>query len=219
MNEIMAHKEPWTTDTAINDFLETLELPPEPVVKQYMAERAPLEAAAPAEGSQAPDFSLERLTPEGQRSGEFVSLADFCGRPLALLFGNYTCPIYRGQLASFAAAHAEFGERIAFLVVYIKEEHPEDGWQLDINRDQCVVYYQPNTADERAAVAADLMRKHKFIIPTVMDGMDNAVCDLYAGSPERLYILDENGTVLHRSPPGPFDMSTVNAWRAALARV
>jgi len=210
---------PWTPDEAINDFLATLELPPEPVVKQYMKEREPLEAAAPSEGEIAPAFSLEKLTAEGQRTGEQLSLADFSGKPLALLFGNYTCPIYRGQLECFSAAYAEFGDRMAFLIVYVKEEHPDDGWQLGINLDQCVVYTQPATADERAKIAADFVARYSVTIPMVMDDMNNTVCDLYAGSPERLYLLDESGVVVHRSPAGPFNMEAVDAWREALARI
>lgn len=208
---------PWTNDEQVNDFLTTLELPPEPIMKQYQAEREVLEAVAPKVGEQAPEFRLEKLTSEGVRSGEYVSLSDFQGHKLALLFGNYTCPVYRGQLDSFADAYRTHGERLAFLIVYVREEHPEDGWQVGINHDQCVVYTQPTTLDERAAVAADLIKQHSIHIPTVLDGMDNAVCTLYNGSPERLYLLDETGKVMHRSPAGPFNMDAVNAWREALS--
>ncbi len=208
---------PWTNDEQVNDFLATMELPPEPVMKQYIAAREIIEAKVPKEGEKAPEFRLEKLSPEGRRSGEQVSLSDFRGRKVALLFGNYTCPIYRGQLDSFADAYRLHGDRIEFLTVYVKEEHPEDGWQVGINHDQCVIYTQPETLDQRAAIAADLIKRHSISIPVVMDGMDNAVCTQYNGSPERLYLLDESGVVLHRSPAGPFNMDAVKAWRDALA--
>jgi len=51
----------------------------------------------------------------------------------------------------------------------------------------------------------------------VIDDMKNTACDLYAGSPERLYIIDEQGVVTHRSPEGPFQMDAVNAWCDALS--
>ncbi len=210
---------PWTTDAAVNEFLQDLELPPEPVLKQYMQERAVLEAAAPKPGEPAPDFRLEKLAASGARSGKFVSLADYRGRPLALVFGNFTCPIYRGQLEQFIAAYAEHGERIAFLKIYVKEEHPEDGWQLGINRDQCVVYNQPQDADARADIAGDLIARFQLPMPVVLDDMQNSVCTAYHAAPERLYILDSAGVVLHRSPPGPFHMDAVDAWRAALRRL
>ena len=44
----------WTLDPRINAFLETMELPPAPFWEQLMAERKPLELAAPQEGDPAP---------------------------------------------------------------------------------------------------------------------------------------------------------------------
>jgi hypothetical protein len=208
---------PWTSDPAVNDYLATMELPPEPVMQQYIAERAPLEAAAPKVGEVVPDFRAERLGPDGLRSGELTGPADFRGRPLALLFGNYTCPIYRGQFERFAAMYEKHRERVEFLVVYVKEAHPEDGWQIGINHDQCVVYQQPTSMDERAVIAADFIARHQVTIPVAIDDMENTACDRYAGSPERLYIIDEQGVVMHRSPEGPFQMDAVDAWCDALS--
>ncbi len=58
------------------------------------AERLAREKHAPAVGDPAPDFSLERLSPDGRRTGEMVSLsqhfADSGGRPMGLIFGSYT---------------------------------------------------------------------------------------------------------------------------------
>ncbi len=41
-------------------------------------------------GAMAPDFELERLSPEGERTGEATRLSSFRGRPVALAFGSYT---------------------------------------------------------------------------------------------------------------------------------
>ncbi len=49
-----------------------------------------LEARAPAIGTQAPDFRLERLDIRGKASGNYESLANHRGTPVALLFGSYT---------------------------------------------------------------------------------------------------------------------------------
>jgi len=207
---------PWTLDDEINEHLATLELPPEPVVKQYMAERKPIEAAAPKTGDHAPDFSVELLTDSGSRSGINASLSSFRGRNLALIFGNYTCPIYRGQFEVYREMHAQYKEQLSFLMIYVKEEHPEDGWQLDINRAQSCIYYQPASADERAGIAADFMQRFAVEMPVAIDAMDNSVCTLYAGSPERLYVIDAEGVVTHHSDPGPFAMDAVEAWCAAV---
>ncbi|MDP6346663.1 MAG: hypothetical protein QF578_18445 [Alphaproteobacteria bacterium] len=53
-------------------------------------ERLRREAAAPAVGDPAPDFHLERLSPEGRRTGQMFRLSEGRGRPIALVFGSYT---------------------------------------------------------------------------------------------------------------------------------
>lgn len=206
----------WTLDPKINSFLDTMELPPAPFWEELMAEREPLELAAPQEGDPAPDFSAERLSAEGRQSGKSISLSDFRGRKLALLFGSYTCPVYRGQIERFTDIYEELKDRMAFLLIYIIEAHPEDGWQLDINHSQDVVYDQPSQSTSRAAIAADCMLRHQIKMPVALDSMDNAISDLYAASPERLYLIDSNGIVRHRSVMGPFKMKAINAWHEAL---
>jgi len=56
-------------------------------IMEAMQER---EKGAPAVGSKAPGFALERLAADGRRAGEQVRLQDLRGRPVALLFGSYT---------------------------------------------------------------------------------------------------------------------------------
>jgi hypothetical protein len=58
------------------------------------AERLAREEAAPAVGQPAPDFTLERLSEAGKRTGEMINLSDNFpagrGRPAGLIFGSYT---------------------------------------------------------------------------------------------------------------------------------
>lgn len=45
---------------------------------------------APRVGQAAPDFELEKLDPQGKRTGEMVRLSSFFGSPIGLIFGSYT---------------------------------------------------------------------------------------------------------------------------------
>lgn len=56
-------------------------------VKARMTER---DARTPAAGTLAPDFTIERLSPDGKRTGEVFTLSSTRGRPVALVFGSYT---------------------------------------------------------------------------------------------------------------------------------
>ena len=45
---------------------------------------------SPKVGDPAPDMALERLDPQGRRSGENLALSSMFGQPIGLIFGSYT---------------------------------------------------------------------------------------------------------------------------------
>jgi hypothetical protein len=96
----------------------------------------------------------------------------------------------------------EFGGRVHFLCVYIKEAHPTDGSQSPANLDDHVLFAQPTTEDERAEVAACTLR-HNFSFPMVLDDMTDVVGSTYMAMPERLYVLDAAGRVAWKCGLGP----------------
>lgn len=48
------------------------------------------EQRSPRVGAEAPDVTLELLSPEGRRTGEYRNLASFRGLPVGLIFGSFT---------------------------------------------------------------------------------------------------------------------------------
>ena len=75
---------------------------------------------------------------------------------------------------------------------------------------------QPDTADERAEVAATCALRLDLEMPMLLDGMDNQADMKYAALPERLFVIDRSGVVTYRSEMGPFGF-TPDAWRTAIA--
>ena len=205
----------WTLDPAVNEYLAGMTVPQE-LIEKLMAERAPIEAAAPKPGDTAPDFEAERMSGGGQRSGDRIKLSDFRGTPVALQFGSYTCPVWRAQIDRFNEIYEDLKNQYQFLTVYTREAHPEDGWQVEINRDQDVVYHQPVTLDARARIAGTCLARHGIRMPVLLDDMEDSITTAYSGSPERLYLIDEEGLVVHRSVPGPFQMNAIETWYEAL---
>ena len=90
-----------------------------------------------------------------------------------------------------------------FYVVYIREAHPSDGWQLYINETESVIFAQPQTQDAREAVAQACSLDMAWSIPTLVDEMDDAVDKAYAALPDRLYLIDAAGRVAYRGERGP----------------
>ena len=87
------------------------------------------------------------------------------------------------------------------------------------NEDEGVCYPQPRTLDERLAIALDFAQRHDYRIRLLVDRMDNAADELYAGWPERFYVIDAQGTIAYKGETGPFgfDPEAVDAWLTAAA--
>jgi hypothetical protein len=93
---------------------------------------------------------------------------------------------------------------VQFFVVYVREAHAVDGRAPMPAADQPIVE-EPITFEERRKVAASCARDMTLeAIPTLVDGMDDAVNRAYAAAPDRLYLISKAGLVAYRGAPGPF---------------
>ena len=103
---------------------------------------------------------------------------------------------------------------MGFTTIYIKEAHPEDEWQMDSNEKEGVCYPQPRSTAERVRIANDFKERFRYEVPLLVDPIDNPANAAYAGWPERLYIVDESGTIVYKGKPGPFGYhpEEVEAW-------
>ncbi len=94
-----------------------------------------------------------------------------------------------------------YGDAIEFVIVYIREAHPEmlrDG-------NKTGVVGRPDNLDERLILATECVSRYKFTIPAVIDGMDHKVDKDYQAKPVRVTITDKEGRVAYYAGPGPFD--------------
>lgn len=102
------------------------------------------------------------------------------------------------------ALYRQYRDRAAFYVVYIQEAHPIDAWQVSDNLEDDVLVASPTTAEERMTVAGVCLTKLGIELPALVDGPDDAVERAYTGWPDRLYVIDREGRVAHKSAAGPF---------------
>ena len=96
-----------------------------------------------------------------------------------------------------------YKDRIEFFVVYIREAHPSDGWQVPVNERQGIIYKSPATADERALVASDCLRGLKLTIPCLLDDLQGKVDKASAGWPVRACLIGKDGNVVYYGSQGP----------------
>ncbi len=103
-------------------------------------------------------------------------------------------------------------------MVYIREAHPSNAWQMASNIHDNVVFADPKTNEERTAVAESCVRKLGIRIPALVDSIGDGVEAAYTGWPDRLYLIGTDGTVKFKSTPGPFGFHPA-ALEEALAKL
>jgi hypothetical protein len=84
---------------------------------------------------------------------------------------------------------------------------------MPANEKEDVCYLQPRTTEQRVAIAGDFVKRFKYDIPLLVDPLENPADQLYAGWPERFYIV-ENGIIRYKGGTGPFNYhpEEVEAW-------
>jgi thiol-disulfide isomerase/thioredoxin len=156
--------------------------------------------AGPTLGETAPDFTLKAV---GGR--EEITLSKLIGsKPVVLVFGNFTCGPFRAQGGNIEKLYRRYKDRATFVMVYVREAHPTDGWSMESNDRVGASLRQPRSYDERVAVARTCSVRLGLGFPTLVDTIDDAVGTRYSGMPSRLYLVDRQGNVAYKSGRGPF---------------
>ncbi len=154
----------------------------------------------PRLGEQFRDFTLKTF--EGDRE---ITLSKLVGpKPVVLVFGNFTCGPFRAQAGNIEKLYHRYKDRATFVMVYVREAHPTDGWRMDSNERVGVVLPQPTTYEERVAVAKRCDKQMNLGFPLLVDTMDDAVGGFYSGMPSRLYLIDREGKIAFKNGRGPF---------------
>lgn len=154
----------------------------------------------PKLGEMAPDFTLK--TADGKQS---VTLSQLLGKqPVVLVFGNFTCGPFRGLYPDVEAVYNRYRDRATFVMVYVREAHPTDGWKMDSNGRFGVAVKQPTSYSERIEVCEQFRKKLHPAMTVVVDDITDPVGTAYSGMPARLYVIDQAGKVSYKSGRGPF---------------
>lgn len=109
-----------------------------------------------------------------------------------------------------------YKNRVTFLLIYIREAHPDsvlfvptkDGGK------KLQVVAQTSTTAERLKNLEKCVSLLQMTMPALIDSDDNVVNRAYAGWPDRLYIVGQDGKVVYKGGPGPsgFKTSELALW-------
>jgi len=111
--------------------------------------------------------------------------------------------------------YSRYKDKVHFLVIYIREAHPDDGWRVPENLKQNIHYREPRTDAERTEVASVCQVKLDLQMPMLIDSIDNDVEEKYISIPMRLYLVDKGGTLAYSGARGPFGFDP-EAWEKAI---
>ncbi len=154
----------------------------------------------PAVGEKAPHFDLS--SHDGTRR---IALNELVGeKPIVLVFGNFTCGPFRRNFPEVNDLVHRYKEQATFIGIYVREAHPSDGWSMESNSKLGVQFAQPQSFDQKIAIAKTCQSNLRYNMPLLVDDIEDSIGNAYSGMPSRLYVVGRTGIVTYKSGRGPY---------------
>ena len=99
---------------------------------------------------------------------------------------------------------ARWHQQVEFLVVYIREAHPEAGGVVTPNRSDDIRISDPTTTAARTEVATTCALRLQITMPVVVDEIDDEIASAYGALPDRLYLIQRGGSIEFQGDAGPW---------------
>lgn len=146
-------------------------------------------APAVAVGSPAPPLRLMDL------NGRLVSLDSLSPRVVVLVFGSYSNPSFRQRLPALKELADRQRNRADYFIVYTREAHAVDEWEVERNRLDRVAVRQPADTEARLRHVRRFARRLKYDLPILVDTIDDATARAYGLFPNGAVVIDKDRTV------------------------
>lgn len=139
------------------------------------------------EGSLAPGQSLgahKVLTLEGERVGAAELIAD---KPMLLVMGSVSCPMTDASMPLVKALHGQFGNRVDFIMLNVREAHPGENIP------------QPKQTEEKLRHAKALRERYAIPFQVVSDDIDGRLHKALDSKPNAAFLFDRQGKLVFRA--------------------
>ncbi|MEO8086150.1 MAG: T9SS type A sorting domain-containing protein [Bacteroidota bacterium] len=167
-------------------------------------------------GDTAYDFTIYNL------NGDSLNLRDALshGRPVLLVAGSYTCPVYRGKVPVINDVFNMYAGQLDVYIIYTLEAHPEIDTSVYFgyvntttqNNQEGILYRQPTTYGERKMILSDMLTGMNTLPPVFIDGPCNNWWSNFGPAPNNSYLIDTTGIIY--SKHGWFDRYPDNIYCA-----
>jgi thiol-disulfide isomerase/thioredoxin len=133
-------------------------------------------------GDLVPAFNL--VTTDGE---ELTNRDVFGGRPVLLIFGSITCPMTASAMPFLAQLHSEYGDRVAFIMLNVREAHPGEHFR------------QPLTVAEKLDHARALKQLYGISWTVATDNIEGSLHRALDPKPNSAFLVDTDGIIVFRS--------------------
>lgn len=137
-------------------------------------------SAAP--GDSLPSFEL--ITTSGK---SLTSRDVFVNKPVLIVFGSLTCPMTASAAPTVQKLHDEFGDRVDFIMLYVREAHPGE------------LITQAQTMDEKLEHARELKQLYDISWTVTADTIDGDLHRALDPKPNSAFLVSSEGVILFRS--------------------
>lgn len=137
-------------------------------------------AAGP--GDSLPAFELVTT------DGDCLVNQDLLGnKPLLLIFGSITCPMTASAMPFLLQLHTEFGDRVDFVMLNVREAHPGEHFR------------QPRTMQEKLKHAQVLKQFYEIPWTVAADKIDGNLHRALDPKPNSAFLANSDGMIVFRS--------------------
>ncbi len=137
---------------------------------------------APGSGDSFPSFEL--VTTSGDRLANRDVFGD---KPVLFIFGSMTCPMTASAAPSVQELYDEFGDRVDFILLYVREAHPGEH------------FTQAETMEEKLEHARALKKFYDIQWTVAADNIDGDLNRALDPKPNSAFLMNNEGIILFRS--------------------
>lgn len=137
--------------------------------------------------------------------GGSIQIGGHRDRPLLLVTGSITCPMTDSAMPVIEALYDEFGDRVEFVLLNVREAHPG------------AHFPQPATDEEKLGHARSLGERHDVPFTIAIDALDGELHQRLDAKPNAAFLLDAAGEVVFRAHWARDDRRIRDALQSVLA--
>ena len=151
-------------------------------------------------GEKAPPLELKKI-----KQNSFFVLDKALGKkPVVLIFGSYTCPVFRGQIRELLAIEKTFSNRYDFYFVYLQEAHPDSILYIkEKGAEFLKTIAQTESVEEREIIALKTQETFQIEMPILIDDNLQTAHRSYAAWPVGFVIISPDGLIRFKGGMGP----------------